>query len=285
MTKQILIRKQLYNAYKHIRAVCLNKGKRYEGVPLQKEWATFEGFYTDNLLRFKKAQYKWKNYKKVSIYYLRELKINNRKRKYVLSNICLARKVKQLGYTKNNTVFTSLSDKEKYDKKSHKYLFGKNLLGTRDVQNIIKKNGLKRSISNIQKRKRKEKNPFGLNTAHRFEWKGKFMNLREISEKEKISKNTLKMNMYNNNMSLEDAVKKTKKFKGTNNKDNQIILSYIDYTNVLNLVKNGNSISKSLRALKIPNKTFYKFITIEQRLELRLNNKHKSRVYNQNPIT
>ncbi len=174
-------KEELKYTWQGIRAVSFNKsGCRYEGVFC--EWDSFEDFYKSNYQRYLRAKRKWKNYKKVT-----PIDINN-KGKYKLRNVIFIRKVKEKGFTKKNTVFTSLSDRMKYHSPSKKIYIKDSLLGTRDVENILKKKGLPVQMQTIRKRINNGENPFeGENRLAKYKYKGKYSSSLEIAEKEKIN--------------------------------------------------------------------------------------------------
>ena len=129
--------RNLRNIYNYAREVCLRKSsKRYKGLKLDDNWHTFEDFVKDNRIRYYRAIIKWKNYKKLDTRKGREQKeLKNSKIRFVVKDITK-------GYTKDNTVFTSPSDMTKYTTYTHKYMFEDKLLGTRDIQNILKNRDL-----------------------------------------------------------------------------------------------------------------------------------------------
>lgn len=195
------IREELKNTWGHISAVALNPlNKRYEGVPC--EWKDFDEFYRCNYQRYYKAKKKWAKYVNLT-------NENNSDRKCVFT-----RKVKEKGFTKTNTVFTSLSDRMKYHRTSRKIVYNDTILGTRDIINILKKRNIK--ISNtavIVDRINKGTNIFKTNRLDlKYNWKGKYMSLSEISKKEDISKGFLKNKIYTDKISLEKAVKHCKSY-------------------------------------------------------------------------
>jgi hypothetical protein len=218
-------RQELYIVWKHIAAVALHPNdKKFQNVPC--EWKTFDEFYSKNYQRYYKAKLKWKNYKKVT-----PVKYNKAKGKYTTRCVHFVRKVSKEGFTKKNTVFTSASDERKYRDNTHKIIFdGQQLLGIRDVKNILKKNGIERSISSIIRLKNNNKSLFELNRLHKFFWKGKYMSLVEIAKKENINYGFLNNKICTDKFDLKDAVAHCKKytaplysFEGENLYPHQII--------------------------------------------------------------
>jgi hypothetical protein len=201
-------REKLLIVYKSICAASIQTGnKRYEGVYICDNWKTFDGFYKDNIQRYYKAVKKWKNYKRIT-------NANNNK-KCNLSNVWFVRKVKDLGYTKKNTCFTSPSDKMKFHKTSKKILLDKRVLGTRDVINILKKKGIKVSnTSVITSRMNKKLSPFMTeNRLKKWKWKGVYMSLQELAKKENISHSLLKNRVCRKDLDLKKEVEYCKNYK------------------------------------------------------------------------
>lgn len=182
--------RELYQMWGYIRRVCFGKAKIFEGVPCEKGWETFDGFKKANYFRYLRAKVKWKNYKRVSQHrngIPQELKLNN---------VSLKRKVKELGYTMENTVFTSLSDKCKYSKSTHKYMFEGQLLGTRDIKNILKKRGITITMEQITTRLNRGADVFAPGERFQIKWKGKYRSYKDIAEMEGVSYEMLKRRNY-----------------------------------------------------------------------------------------
>lgn len=59
---------ELKRMYDYVRKVCCYTGcKKYEGVPIDDKWKTFDGFLKDNWFRYYRAKIKWKGYKRVVV--------------------------------------------------------------------------------------------------------------------------------------------------------------------------------------------------------------------------
>lgn len=183
--------RELYQMWSFIRKVCFGKGVLFEGVPCVKEWETFDGFKKANYFRYLRAKVKWKGYKRVSgqrnAATPEPLKLNN---------VTLKRKVKELGYSLENTVFTSLSDRCKYIDANHKYMFEGQLLGTRDIKNILKKRGIIISMEQITKRLNNGMDLFAPGERFKIKWKGEYRSYVDIAEMEKVSYEMLKRRNY-----------------------------------------------------------------------------------------
>ena len=194
-------RESLYIVWKSISAVALQRGnKRYEGVFIVDKWKTFDGFYNDNIGRYYRARKKWNNYKRITPI--------NKTAKHNPSHINFIRKVKSLGYTKDNTCFTSASDRMKFHKTSRKIILENRVLGTRDVKNILSKKGIDVSgINVISHRMRKGLSPFmEENRLKKWRWKGKNLPLHEIAKKENITLSLLSNKIHGEKLSLKTAV-------------------------------------------------------------------------------
>ena len=100
------IKEELRLNWHHVMAVCVWHGKRNEGCPIDEKWKTFDGFYADNIQRYYRAKKKWANYKRIT-----PLNADSR---YRVRHINFIRKVKERGFTKKNTCFTSASDRMKF---------------------------------------------------------------------------------------------------------------------------------------------------------------------------
>lgn len=187
---------ELYSSWDYFRKCCIRKQcSKYEGVPYDNKWETFEGFVKENWFRYFRAKVKWKNYTRVA----------PRKGEYetplIHRNIRLKRKVKELGFTKDNTVFTSPSDQMKYFESTHKYMFEGQLLGTRDIKNILKKRGINLGMEQVVMRLKKGMDLFEPSIDCKIKWKGKYRSYVEIADMEKISLSSLKkLNVENNNI-------------------------------------------------------------------------------------
>jgi len=204
------IKEELHVTWETILAVALRpNNKKYEDVPC--DWNTFDEFYKQNYQRYYRAKRKWENYIKVTPKKYRYKKKGN----YEVRNICLIRKIREYGYTKKNTVFTSLSDRMKYHKTSKKIYINDKLLGTRDVKNILKKQGVNfATVGVINARMNRGMNPFAKeNRLKNFKWKGKYMALHEIAEKEGIIYSLLQNRIFHNKMKLHDAINYCKKYE------------------------------------------------------------------------
>lgn len=188
-TSQRLI--ELKRIYDTIKKKCRYVNcKQYEpGLPLDKNWQTFDGFVKDNWFRYYRAKVKWKDYKKLIIR-------KGRSNKLKINHVWFARKVPKLGYTKENTVFTSPSDLKKYSKSTHKYIFENKLLGTRDIKNILKKRGINITMEGLVHRLNSGYDLFTANIDDKIKWKGKFRSFLDIAKLEGVSYDVLKKNYY-----------------------------------------------------------------------------------------
>lgn len=183
--------KNLKNIYNHISGICLSiENKKYKGLPIDENWLTFEGFVKDNWIRYYRAIIKWKNYHRLDIRPgLDSIELKN-------SNIRFICKVKEKGYTKENTVFTSISDMSKYVSYTHKYMFEDRLLGTRDIQNILKKRGIYLYMETIVKRLKAGEDLFAPDVSKKIIYKGKYFDLMDISKIENVNYDVLKKRYY-----------------------------------------------------------------------------------------
>lgn len=180
--------KELYSMWDYFRKVCVRKGcAQYEGVPYDAGWLSFDGFVKENSFRYLRAKVKWKNYQRVAL-----RKEGEAPAPLKLNNIRLKRKIMEVGFTKENTVFTSPSDMMKYVEFTHKYMFEGKLLGTRDIKNILKKRGINLSMGTITGRLNKGFNLFAENEHSKIKWKGKFRSYVEIAKIEEVSLAMLK---------------------------------------------------------------------------------------------
>ena len=91
-------------------------------------------------------------------------------------------------------------------------MFNKAILGTRDIQNILKKRGIKRSLSNIIINEKLNKDILKPNRLKQWKYKGIFRNLTEISEMENINKDKLYNRIYNKKETLLEAINYCKSF-------------------------------------------------------------------------
>lgn len=180
--------RELYHFWDYFRKVCCRKSCAiYEGVPYDPSWETFEGFVKANWFRYYRAKLKWKGYKRVAT-----RKASDVPAPLINNNIRFKRKVKEKGYTIENTVFTSPSDCMKYSKSTHKYMFEGQLLGTRDIKNILKKRGINVSMTAIVTRLNNGFDLFAENERSKIKWKGKFRSYVEIAKMENVSLPMLK---------------------------------------------------------------------------------------------
>lgn len=183
---------------------------RYEGVPINEKWLDFDLFYNDNIKRYIKAKNKWKNYHGVTPKKYSKAK-TGRKIRYII----MIRKIKANGYFKNNTVFTSISDAMKYWNYTNKYMIENRLLGTRDIQNILKKKGIDKAMNTIAKQR---KNGFNIFLPHKkgiYFWKGKYRDLHSISRMEDVNYGQLRQRLYQNDSKLVDEIAYCKGYKET----------------------------------------------------------------------
>lgn len=201
---KINLLKQLRHNYRFIRVKCLCKdNNRYEGVPIDPKWLTFDDFVKDNWIRYYKAIIKWKNYKRLS-------PTKKHKGALKLPKIRLTRKVKELGFTKENTVYTSHSDAIKYSKSSHKYIFEDKLLGTRDIKNILEKRGISLTLATIVYRLHNQQDLFKPGVKKYVLYKGKYLSIVKIADLNNLSYNVLKHNYYKYN-DIKKAIRASKK--------------------------------------------------------------------------
>lgn len=198
--------KNLKNIYNHISGICLSiENKKYKGLPIDENWLTFDGFVKDNWVRYYRAIIKWRNYQKQAF------KRPGDTEKLQNSPIRFIAKVKDNGYTKENTVFTSPSDMTKYVSYTHKYMFEDRLLGTRDIKNILKKRGINISMEQLVRRLKLGYDLFEPCVNNKIKYKGKYLNLVEISKLENVNYAVLKKAYYE----FEDIKKAIEKAKIT----------------------------------------------------------------------
>lgn len=202
------IQQELYSSWELCRKVCRGKGQRYEGVPLQKEWETFDGFYKDNYQRYFRARRKWKNYMRVAA---RPKDGMTGKLKH--RPVRLVRKIKEKGFTKGNTCFSSPSDIMKYHSGKHRYMFENKLLGTRDIKNILKKRGVLIEMESITQRLRLGQSLFEPSVRYPANWKGCYRSYAEVAKMEKISYDLLKKRIFKDGMSFLQALKSCREYK------------------------------------------------------------------------
>lgn len=192
--------KELYENWQLCRRksyVC--SGGMSEGVPIQEEWKTFEGFVKDNWIRYLRAKIKWLRYKRVAP---RDSNVGKLK----LRATRLTRKVKAYGFTKDNTVFTSPSDAMKYHATTHKYMFEDQMLGTRDIKNILKKRGIEMGMEQITARLRKGFSLFEPSVRYPVKWKGVYRSYSEIALMENVSYDLLKKRIHKHGMTFQQSL-------------------------------------------------------------------------------
>ena len=199
---------ELYHSWQICKKVCCGNGVRYEGVPIQKEWETFDGFYKDNYQRYCKAKRKWRNY----------TRLTKRTKNEVVSElkhrtVRMRRRVKANGYTKKNTFFSSPSDVMKYNINTHKYMFENKLLGTRDIQNILKKRGVIINMEAITQRLRLGQGLFEPSIRYPEFWNGCYRSYAEIADFEGVSYCLLKKRMLKNGATFSQSLEYCKKYK------------------------------------------------------------------------
>jgi len=200
---KIYLLKQLKSNYRYINKCCICKNnKRYENVPKDPKWTTFDAFVKDNWIRYYKAIIKWKNYERLII-------TNKYKGPLKLPKIKLVRKVKELGFTKDNTVYTSHSDAAKYKKSSHKYMFEDRLLSTRDIKNILKKRGINLKIQTIILRLNNQEDLFKPDGKKSILYKGKYKSIVDIAKLNNLSYNKLIYN-YRKYNDINKAIRSSK---------------------------------------------------------------------------
>lgn len=202
------IKDELKAIWKTVCSVSRNKAnKKYEGVPC--EWKDFDDFYKCNYQRYYKAKKKWENYKRIVS------KPELRKTDYEVRNICFIRKVKEKGYTKSNTVFTSLSDRMKFHKTSKKIILNGTILGTRDIKNILSKKGIPVSgINVISKRMADGLSPFMKeNRLKKFKHNGSFKSLKDIANEIGVKYSLLSNKIFKDKMDLCSAIDFCKQYK------------------------------------------------------------------------
>jgi len=198
-------REELYMKWKQVMTVCVYNSKKFEGCPIEETWRTFEGFYADNHLRYLRAKNKWKNYKRITE--------ANANAKISLNKIQIVRKVKERGFTKKNTVFTSASDRMKYHVNANIIMFDNKRLGTRDFKNILEKKGIKRTMGNILNRQNENNDLFEINRLDKWEWNGGYYSLVDIAEKENVNYNFLKNKVCIDKFDIQKAINHCRKYK------------------------------------------------------------------------
>jgi len=158
---------------------------RKQNIFVCDNWKSTEDFINDNKRRYKLALKKWANYNKVNKPRNgQNIEFKNSKIRFIIKN-------KGKGYTKKNTVFTSPSDCMKYHKNTHKYIFENKLLGTRDIQNILKKRGIYIEMEMITERLRKGRDLFKPSKYAKFNHKGKQRTILEVAKYENVKYTTL----------------------------------------------------------------------------------------------
>lgn len=187
--------------------ICLSiENKKYKGLPIDEKWFTFEGFVRDNWVRYYRAIIKWRNYQKQAYKRVGDTeKLQN-------SPIRFIAKVKEKGYTKENTVFTSPSDMTKYVSYTHKYIFEDRLLGTRDIKNILKKRGINISMEQLVRRLKLGYDLFEPCVDNKIKYKGKYLNFVEIAKLENINYDMLKRRYYEL-QDIKKAIEKSRESK------------------------------------------------------------------------
>ena len=199
---------ELFNMWEYICKVCFwDKHITYEGVPYDESWRTFEGFVAANKFRYLRAKVKWRGYKRVAPRTGLTGSLKN-------NNVKLKRKVKELGYTIENTVFTSPSDQMKYAAHTHKYMFEDRMLGTRDIKNILKKRGIFLTMETIAKRLNSGVPLFDTAERLHIKYKGKWRSYMDIATMESISYDLLKKRIYKDNETLKQAIEYCKNWEG-----------------------------------------------------------------------
>jgi len=184
------VRLELHGPWEYMKKKCLQTGNRlYEGLPMQEGWEDFEVFVKDNWRKYYRAKLKWKNYKRVAPRKGLTGKIKTKK-------VRLTRKVKEDGYTIENTVFTSLSDMMKYHRTTHKYMFDGRLLGTRDIKRILKKRGIDIGMEALTRRLTEGVDVFAPSKDGKHKWRGKHRSFVEIAEMEGVGYDVLKRQYY-----------------------------------------------------------------------------------------
>lgn len=174
-------------------------------IPIK--WKTFEHFLKDNWIRYYRAFIKWRAYKRVVPGRVKDLSAPLK-----IIPVYFTIKIKERGYTKENTVFTSPSDSKKYSSYTHKYMFEDKLLGTRDIKNILKKRGIVISIEKLVTRIHKGTDIFRPNDHNIVKWKGKYRSFKEIAKLEKVPYQSLKK-LYKKINDLKKAVDKARTVK------------------------------------------------------------------------
>ncbi len=198
-------KEHLYLKWKFMISVAVWKGQRSEDVFIEPFWIEFDGFYKANRDRYYRAKRKWKNYKYFAHVY--------KEPGYRQDLVSFTRKVKSLGYTKENTVFTSLADRMKYYKGSKQIIFANSgaLLGTRDVSNLLRKKGITLSVENVNARINRGADIFQTNRLAKYKWKGKYMSLGAVCEKEKIAHTVMGNRIYHDKLPLKKAIELARK--------------------------------------------------------------------------
>lgn len=183
------VRLQMFNYWEGMMKRTVWKGKQYEGVFITPEWRDFEFFVKDNYFRYYRAKIKWENY-------TRKITRDHLQGKLKNTKVWFIRYKKELGYTKENTVFTNPSDATKNASNTHKYMFEDKLLGTRDILNILRKRGINITMETITNRLNAGLDLFAPMKNEKIRWKGKYRSYSEIAEIENIGYNTLKQKYY-----------------------------------------------------------------------------------------
>jgi len=178
---------------------CRKENATYEGIYIQENWKTFENFFNDNKRRYRLAVNKNKKYKRFDL--------RNGDISFKCSIVSFALKNKEKGYTFKNTVFCNPSERMKYRRNIHKYMFENKLLGTRNIKDILKKRGILLTMETITLRLRNGKSLFEPNKLSKYLYKGKYVTGMDIALKENVQYGNFNANIRNFNYSVADTLK------------------------------------------------------------------------------
>lgn len=198
------VRKEIYYSWEAMMKVAKWKGNQYEGVHIEPRWLDFELFIADNWIRYYRAKIKWQNYQRVA-----PREDQNLTGPLKLRPVWFTRKVKEFGYTLENTVWTNPSDGTKYASNTHKLVLDDKLLGTRDIKNILKKKGINVCMETITDRFGSKKGLFNYKEKC-IKHKNAYRNLAEIASMENVTYHVLKRAYYKHE-DIKKAIKEAKK--------------------------------------------------------------------------
>lgn len=178
------LKKRLLNTYYHIKQVSQNKNYiRYENIPISENWLIFEEFYNDNANRYLTALKKCKNFK-----------------------IIFYRKIKENGFTLDNTNYAGMPTSMKYRITAKKIFLEDRHLSIRDFSNILKKKNINYSLSGLTSRFSRNEIIPEVNRLNMYNWKGKYISGITLCELEKIKYTTFRYHVKQGTKTLQQIV-------------------------------------------------------------------------------